>query len=351
MGRFSDSVGSNGRKGSLYIGNVATLMGMILAGKTTSIEGLWISMIPGAVFQQGFSIFKALYSDYHEEVGSSSAKRAASVGTLGMTVGLAFMTGPIIGSTLLNSFEQANTTGIAMVLLSTWFVGQLPSPTVKTTKKGPHRPGVFAFLNVAAARTPAALLLMVVRMLMALAFHIFQTIWTTSLQERFNFGPADHGKFMSFIGLTYALSQGFLSKVLLENLGGNVSFTARVRMIQGCCFILAVGRCAAFQTSSLGVIYGIFALIVSALGLINTILTSDTTHLASSDEIGSLFGILAAVESAAGLVGPIIGGSLALYVHPIRAPLMAVLAAYSVVFFLISWRYEKLVLQASKVKL
>lgn len=90
-------------------------------------------------------------------------------------------------------------------------------------------------------------------------------------------------------------------------------------------------------------VYILFALIVTALGLVNTILTADTSYLASSDEIGSLFGILASVESGAGMVGPILGGALT-YVYPIQAPLFSVIALYAVVYGLVAWGYERFVL-------
>merc|ERR1719491_347417 len=63
--------------------------------------------------------------------------------------------------------------------------------------------------------TPTALFLVVIRVNMALAFHIYNTIWTASLKARFNFTPRDHGTFMSFIGLVYALSQGYISPRIL----------------------------------------------------------------------------------------------------------------------------------------
>ena len=185
-------------------------------------------------------------------------------------------------------------------------------------------------LNVPAARSPAALLFMTIRVSMALAFHIFQTIWTSSLKTRFDFGPSDHGKFMSFIGLTYALSQGFVAKFLLTKFGAKTP-KDRVRVVLACCVALGAGRYVAFHTTSLTVVYCMFALIVTALGVVNTVLTADTSHLASSEEIGGVFGILAAVENGAGMLGPILGGSLA-YMDPIQAPLLAVVGLYVFVF-------------------
>jgi MFS family permease len=345
MGRLSDSTGPNGRKICMVVGTVATLVGMLIAGSTYSIEGMWLSMIPGALFQQNFNILKALLSDLHAE-GNAPSERASAVGMLGMAAGLAFMAGPLTGSTVLKTFEHANGVGMVFAALSLAIIFLLPSPS-KQVQTSQEKKGFMDFLNVKAARSPGAILFMAIRVCMALAFHVFQTIWSVALKQKFDFGPADWGMFMSFIGLTYALSQGFLAKFLLESLGGNTSNKVRVRMILGCCVSLGVGRYAAYHTESLAAVYFLFAAIVTALGMVNTILTADTSYLASSDEIGSLFGLLASVESVAGMVGPILGGSLA-YIHPVHAPLLCVAGLYVFVFALVSWGYEDLVLTKRK---
>ena len=345
MGRLSDSTRPNSRKQCLIVGSVATLVGMMIAANTYSIHGLWWSMIPGALFQQNFNILKALLSDLQDE-GVSPSERAGAVGKLGMAAGLAFMVGPLVGATILKTFEHANALGMVFVLASIAIDLTLPNPSRAPSTTSDSK-GFTDFLSIKAARTPGAFLLMAIRTFMALAFHIFQTIWSVALKTRFDFGPADYGKFMSFIGLAYALSQGFLAKFLLKTLGGNKSDKVRVRMILACCCTLGVGRYVAFQTHSLAVVYVLFASIVTALGLVNTILAADTSYLASSDEIGSLFGLLASAESGAGMIGPALGGALA-YIHPDRAPLFFVVSLYVAVYLLVSWGYEKHVLKGSK---
>eukprot|EP00544_Gedaniella_sp_CCMP2646_P003907 CAMPEP_0202480432 /NCGR_PEP_ID=MMETSP1361-20130828/425_1 /ASSEMBLY_ACC=CAM_ASM_000849 /TAXON_ID=210615 /ORGANISM="Staurosira complex sp., Strain CCMP2646" /LENGTH=442 /DNA_ID=CAMNT_0049107863 /DNA_START=53 /DNA_END=1381 /DNA_ORIENTATION=- len=369
IGRWSDSTSmqahGGARKICLLVGSLATLLGLVIAANTNSLEGMWLSLIPGALFQQNFNVLKALFSDYHDEVAvahesstkQASSDRAASVGLLGMAVGLSFMMGPLAGATILATFEQATWAAIIATVLSLILVLRLPQSKPmkndKTDEQSPSKKSFWSMLNVPAARTPAAILFMSIRVCMAMAFHIFQTIWTASLKSRFDFGPADHGKFMSFIGLTYALSQGFVAKYLLQAFGANTP-KDRVRVVLACCAALGLGRYVAFETNSLVVVYAMFGLIVTALGVVNTVLTADTSRLASSEEIGGVFGILAAVENAAGMLGPILGGLLA-YIHPIRAPLLAVVGLYVVVFALVWWGYERLVLkshekQAAKTK-
>eukprot|EP00978_Attheya_sp_CCMP212_P027867 scaffold94500_cov63-Attheya_sp.AAC.3 len=111
IGRLSD----RGRMPCLYVGTVASLIGLIITAVTFSIQGMWLAMIPGALLQQNFSVLKALFADYHEALHlartnstlkadaaslDDASARAGSVGKLGMTVGLAFMVGPLLGATV-----------------------------------------------------------------------------------------------------------------------------------------------------------------------------------------------------------------------------------------------------------
>jgi hypothetical protein len=350
MGRLSDSSGTHGRQVCMLVGCVATLASILIAGSNFSVRGLWLSMIPVALLQQNFSILKALLSDLHREGGPASPPLASSVGMLGMAAGLSFMVGPLLGSTLLKTFEQANALSFifALASLASTFAIPNPEPMTETTSSVGGESNVAAnFLRVQSARTPGALLFMAIRGCMALSYHVFQTIWSVALKTRFNFGPADYGKFMSFIGLAYALSQGFLAKFLLNKLGGNKYDRVRVRIILACCIVLGAGRYLAYQTTKITNVYILFSLIVTALGIVNTIISADTSFLASSDEIGTLFGILASVESCAGVVGPFLGGSIS-YIHPIHAPLACVLGLYALVFALVSWGYERHVLSRKR---
>jgi len=354
MGRLSDSTTyfsniGGARRICLIVGAVASAVGLLMGYLATDIRMLWASMIPGAFLNHNADILKALFSAYHDAVPeeSSMTDRAASAGLLGMSVGLALMIGPLAGATLFSTYQQATYFGFGCVLLSLILIFMMPTPTrAQQSKRELGKRGFLSSFDVPSARTPAAVFLMLCRMCMTLAFHIFQTIWTASLKQRFDFGPKDYGRFISFIGLTYALSQGFLAKALLKAFGGHAA-QGRVRLLLGCCVTLGCGRYLAFQTTSLPVVYALFAGIVTSLGLINTMFSADTSQIAPPKDIGSLFGILAAVESAAGMAGPLAGGALS-YIHPIQAPLAAVLGLYALVFLMVFLGYESLVLKNSQ---
>lgn len=360
VGRMSD--GANmGRKRCLLIGIGATLVGLIISLMTHSIEGLWLAIVPGALLEQNFGVLKALFADYHHENNieeneskkiTSNAPLTNSVGKLGMSVGLAFMVGPLFGGTLVKNYNQALLIAIIMTMISGMFISKLVDPPViilsnKKMNKTGFVDRIKKFINVPSAKSPACIFLIIVRVLMALAFHIFSTIWTVSLKKRFDFQPSDHGKFMSFIGLTYALSQGFVANRVINIFGPN----RRVQVLLLCCVALGVGRYCAFQTTNLMLVYFMFLFIVMALGIVNTVISADTGKLAPTSEIGGVFGILEAMQNAAGMFGPLLGGSLAkMSSDAVTAPLISVLAIYFIVFMMIMFGYQTYVLDFNMKK-
>eukprot|EP00526_Cylindrotheca_closterium_P010039 CAMPEP_0113631366 /NCGR_PEP_ID=MMETSP0017_2-20120614/16300_1 /TAXON_ID=2856 /ORGANISM="Cylindrotheca closterium" /LENGTH=408 /DNA_ID=CAMNT_0000541873 /DNA_START=227 /DNA_END=1453 /DNA_ORIENTATION=- /assembly_acc=CAM_ASM_000147 len=359
VGRMSDSKAldrfGGARKVCLLIGIVASAVELLIASKASTISTLWMSLIPAALLNQNFTVLKALFGDYHGE-SASAAERAGSVGKLGMAAGLAFMIGPLASSKFLSTYEQAAVFAAACLLVGAVFISLLPTPDeLSSTKQDQNEengkdseastaPKTSKWWSkmvpdfVPAARTPPALFIMSARVCMTLAFHIFQTIWTIALKERFNFGPKEYGQYFGFIGFAYAISQGFLAKFLIQKFASTNKGRARLLLL--CSLVLGGGRMFAYQTNSIVAVYAVFCGIITALGIVNTIFTADTSKIASPQELGGLFGVLSSVESMAGIVGPMIGGALS-KVHPQHGPLMAVLTLYAIVFTLVYWGYER----------
>jgi len=384
LGRGKNSIGgegdmnngsASGRRACLYLGTIASLIGLTIAASMNSLHGLWLSMIPGALLQHNFEVYKALLSEYHNNIEqleiqakdssgeenengdskqSPASNRSGSVGKLGMSVGISFMIGPMISAVASPTFQFASYFAIVCTLASVVFVYHLPLPvssahthhekTSHETKPTQQKKTEFTLINMLKLKTPksrAAMFCLVIRLNMALAFHIFNTVWPASLKTRFNFGPTDHARFMSFIGVTYAFSQGYLAKRLVQMWGKD----GKTFVIMACCAVLGAGRYIAYYTESLIVIYATFLFIINALGTMNTVITADTGAIAPSNEVGGLFGILEASQSAAGMVGPFLGGLISHYLGE-DAPLIAVVAVYGFLFSFISWGYERYVISS-----
>lgn len=353
IGRVSDTRAldhlGGARKLCLVLGVVATAANLLLGNRAQSLPQLWMS-IPPVALQQNMNVLKALLSEYHDALDSSATERAGSVGSLGMASGLALMVGPLAGSLILQTYNQATIGALAFLLLSAALVGALPTlpahhstftPSKASVATIPTKTSTSSIWNLSSIQSPAAIFLLTSRLLSTLSFHIFQTIWTVSLRERFNFGPKDYGRFFSMIGLFFALSQGVFAKLLLKRFGD--AKHGRVRLLTTCFSVMALNRFLAFRTTNIGLVYILFATMVVAVGVIATIFAADTSLIAKPEERGSFFGLVTAVESGSGMVGPLLGGALA-YWHPIHAPLAAVQVLDIGTLLMFAIGYERIVL-------
>lgn len=353
IGRLSDAYG---RSAALYVGVAASLFSLAVNLYASDILFMWIAMVPVALLNQNFSVMKALFADASHAHHLSDTDRASAMGRLGMAAGLSFMLAPMIAATLLTTYDQAVSTAIVLTFVSGALMTQLSSSSSSASSAAPSTAAVAAadghqpdgggpwsaltrhvrqliFLRV--VQLPGAQLLLVVRGGMSLAYHLFIVVWSVSLRERFAFGARDHAWFMSWIGFWYAVSQGYLAKVLIRWVG----VEGTTRLMQTCVVCLSVGRVVALGTTSLPTVYVVMAVVIIALGVVNTMLSSACARLARREEIGGLYGVMEAVESLAGIVGPTVGGLL--YRQHRHAPLTMVVGVYAVVLVLVSLFYRR----------
>jgi len=311
LGKISNNSPS-GRRACLFLGTMATLIGLAISLSMNSLLGLWLSFIPDALLQHNFDVFKALLSEYHNDIEliearssigddsttndskSSASARSGSVGKLGMALGISFMIGPMIASVTSPTFQFAASFAIVCTIISGIVIFHLPMPKSSEVKNDKNVHDInkqldqvteneFALTKLLKLQTPkshAAMMLLVIRLSMALAYQFFNTIWPASLKSRFNFGPSDHARFMSFIGISYAFSQGFLAKRLVQFWGSD----GKVYLIMSCCAILGVGRYIAYFTDSLVVMYTSFLFIINALGTMNNVITAAILDLNNDDD-------------------------------------------------------------------
>lgn len=359
VGRLSDRMG---RSQALWLGNISTLFSYFINISSNSIIWMWISMIPSSLLNQNFSVMKALFADYSSDYCYNESQRASAIGRLGMSAGLSFMVGPVVGAFLFHSYSHAAIAAIALTILSSITLIKLPTPrnssannesaklrkdedrvtyiqrpiTVKSIQQQ-----ILQFVYLPALETFGAKLLLLTRFCMSLAFNIFMVIWTVSLKSRFSFGPKDHAFFMAWIGLWYALSQGFLAKIFISYTDGGKNSTW---LLQICVVCLSFGRVLAMMTSSLAVVYLVMAIVIIALGIMNTAISAASTHLAGKNQMGGLYGIFEAAESFGGIIGPTLGGLLA-RTHP-QLPIISVVAIYGVVFIVLTFYYERYIFLA-----
>lgn len=360
------------RKWSLWLGVAGTALSLQLALTAETVADLRTSVVPAALLQQNFSVLKTIVAEYYTPVAtvvssstSGDRDRATSQGLLGMAAGLSMMVGPALGAALFPTYLGATRAGFFFLAAAAVFIFWLPvgvngngggaaeptrpsNPGDKDTTT-PTRPKLSSwrsFLDGPSVRSPPAIFLLTCRSLSTLSFHIFQTIWMVALKDRFHFQSAGYGSFMSIVGLFLALSQGSTQMVLdrVSSPDPVVTRRNRVRLLASCFAVVGMARFLAYQTDNIMAIYGLFAVMVSAMGISTTIYTADSTHIAAPNELGSFFGWQSALEQIAGIVGPLLGGALSTYGHKVQAPLTATLFLNAIVVIMILTGYDSTVL-------
>lgn len=350
VGRLSDRIG---RTKMMWIGLFASLFSYATNIYGTDMTSMWLALIPSALLNHNFNVMKALFADYSSDYGYSESQRASAIGKLGMVAGLSFMLGPMLGTSVLGSYLHTTYAAVSLTILSGSMLLLLPvSNSESNSAKNAAQPvkatqpisllsikeNIVSFFYMPAIQSPGARLLLFMRCFMALAFHIFMTIWTVSLKKRFDFAAKDHAYFMGWIGLWYAVSQGLLARLLIRFCAEDPTW-----LILMCAVCLGLGRMWAMMTSSLVMVYAIMACVIIALGVINTTISTDCSRLAGKDQVGGLFGVFEAVEGFSGLIGPSLGGLL-FNANP-HLPLASVVAAYACVCIGIVLYYRKYIVQ------
>mmetsp|Transcript_20403 Transcript_20403/g.40476 ORF Transcript_20403/g.40476 Transcript_20403/m.40476 type:complete len:572 (+) Transcript_20403:71-1786(+) len=139
VGRLSDSWG---RKGAISLGLASGMVGTAVFGSLDSLGGLWLSMLPTALFSHQFLVLKAVVSDWADAAGSSAAARGEAMGILGTAAGVGFMVGPASGGFLFKDHKSCAALSVALqatLLVVLFFLKGFspPPPTTTTTTTTP----------------------------------------------------------------------------------------------------------------------------------------------------------------------------------------------------------------------
>ena len=109
-----------------------------------------------------------------------------------MAVGLSFMAGPILGTVLVKAYQEAILLSMALTACSGIFIALLPTPAAQAAQKAKPSSGLMDFVRMPVLRTRGAQLLMVMRLLMALSFHMFAPAWQARAHPRRPSVPPAH---------------------------------------------------------------------------------------------------------------------------------------------------------------
>ncbi len=247
---------------------------------------------------------------------SAPDKRGAGFGLVSAAFGAGFVLGPLIGGLLGDLGTRAPFYAAALLAFSNlmfgWFI--LPE-TVTDALRRPfswQRSNPFRVLRNYAA-LPGLGRLLLVLFLYQLAFNVYPAIWAYFTKARFDWDTRMIGVSLAIFGISMALVQGGLIRLVLSRWG------ERRTIMAGFCFAMVSFLILAFLTN------GPIALLLTPVSALAAMATPALQSLMSrqtpDNTQGELQGVLTSVSALAMILSPLLmSGVFAAFTRPGAVP-------------------------------
>jgi len=326
MGWMSDRYG---RKLVLMISFFGTALGYLGTGLATSFLGLLMSRIPIGLVKQTLSISKAYISDVTDD-----QNRAKYIGFVGMTMGIGFIIGPLIGGLLIlfgNSVPPFVSCALFMLnLIFVWIF--LPDRVCSPQPPPPPPPqqqlnsGIAGVLNVKGKKDTSSLssigfslwssleafrevfenplvrFLLTIHFGLGLSLLLFRSNFLVIIQNRFSIEPFKNGLIMSYFGVLDVLCQTFLIGFVTKRL------TESQIVLYGL-IVLSMNLAILAFSFQFFLVFFLLVPFVMSHCLLHTVLTSLLTRSVQKTKVGLSVGIADAFDSFR-VITPSLGGIL-----------------------------------------
>ncbi|MCH2075766.1 MAG: TCR/Tet family MFS transporter [Rhodobacteraceae bacterium] len=278
--------------GSLFV----VAVDFVIMGMAQAMWLLILTRVIGGIATSTQSTAAAFIADI-----SPPEKRAANFGLIGAAFGVGFVLGPFIGGALgefgprMPFFAAAALAAINMVF--GYFV--LPE-TVSREKRRPFdlkRANPFgAFKSVGKLEDVQRLL--VIAFLYEFAFIVYPVVWAYFTPERFGWSEWMVGVSLGTFGISIAIVQGFLIRIIIPKLG------VRATILYGFIFNTGIFIALAFITNG----WLVLALTpISALGaVVVPALQGMMSQRAGDDQQGELQGVITSAKALALIISPLV---------------------------------------------
>ncbi len=292
VGGLSDRFG---RRPVLLLSLAAYSLDFLIMAIAPTIGVIFIARALSGAFAATYSTANAYIADI-----SAPEKLAANFGLLGAAFGLGFVIGPGIGGVLGDHFgPRAPFYFVAALGAANFLFGVFVLP--ETLAKENRRPFDWKRANALGnfrqfAKYPIMLPVALVFFLSQLAHWTYPAVWSYYAEEKFAWTPGLIGASLMFVGLTAAIVQGGLTRVVIPKIGERAAAV----------FAMCVTSIAyiAFALATQGwMIYAIIAF--SALGgLAAPALQGIMARTMPADAQGELQGAIGAIASVSMILGP-----------------------------------------------
>jgi DHA1 family tetracycline resistance protein-like MFS transporter len=327
IGRLSDRYG---RRPMLMLSIAGTLVSFLMLALANSLWVLFASRILDGLLGGNVSLAQAYITDVTDE-----KSRARGLGLIGAAFGVGFIFGPALGGTLsgggnysLPAFFATGFAALNLLGVLLWLPESLPPEKRGQRARNPrsefsaralwealHRPCVGPLLNV--------------QLLYALAFTLFETIFSLFALERLGLDARSTSFVLTYVGLLVVAVQGGGMGLLTKR------FTEK-QLIFGGSILLALTLLGWALTPAVWWLLVVLAPLALASGALRVSINSALTKSVYPEEVGGALGLSAALGSLARVVSPVIGAFLLANLSPAAPGILASLLMLAVIPFI--WR-------------
>ncbi|WP_343532273.1 TCR/Tet family MFS transporter [Pedobacter sp.] len=293
LGALSDKTG---RRTVLLISLFGMAIDYFFLAFAHTISLLFLGRIIAGICGASITTASAYIADV-----STPEKRAQNFGLIGAAFGLGFIIGPVIGGV----FSQFGTRVPFMIAgglsLINWLYGYFILP--ESLKKENRRKFEWKRANPVGAlmqikRYPSLLGLLAALLILFIAAQSTQTVWSFYTQEKFHWNETWIGYSLGFVGLTVAIVQGGLIRIIIPKFGQKKSI-----MFGLCLYVLGF---MLFAFASKGWMMFAFMVPYALAGITGPAIQGIISTQVKPDEQGELQGIMTSFMSLASIIGPLL---------------------------------------------
>lgn len=315
IGSLSDRFG---RKPVILVSLFGSGIDYFLMGWAPTLAWFFIARIISGITGANFAAAIAYIADI-----SPKEKRAANFGIIGAAFGLGLIFGPALGGWLGEENLRLPFFVAGALTLINWLYGVFILP--ESLKPENRRAFVWKRSNPVGAllelrRHPLVHGLSISYFLSSLAHQIYPAIWVLYTAFRYNWTTKETGLSLALVGLTGAIVQGGLSRIIIPKIGER---NAAV----GGLLIMAASMVGYGLSSEPWTVYPIIVL-GSFGGLAVPAIQGMISITVGADEQGGIQGSLTSLQSVAGFMGPPLATGIFGYFISKHAPFILPGAAF-----------------------
>jgi MFS transporter, DHA1 family, tetracycline resistance protein len=299
-GRLSDRIG---RRPVLMASMFAAALAYLWLGLASALWMLFAARALAGACAGNIAAAQAYVADV-----TPPERRARGMGMIGAAFGLGFIIGPAVGGIVAgNELATADleTPGLIAAGLSLIaFLGVvllLPESRPPGERGQPSRGRIAALCN--ALGRPVLSRLLVVFFLVILAFAGMESTFALWAMRQFDWGPAQVGYALTFVGLLSAIMQGGLIGMLTRRFGEE-------RLMLSGLALIALGLLVLPFAHHLAPLLVALAALALGMGAMQPTLNSLISRCAGPEEQGEVMGVAQSIGSLSRVLGPIIAGAL-----------------------------------------